>query len=67
MIQLLATADPVRLAFARQVLEAAEIPTVVIDPGPWGGAMPSRLMVPEDELELARQALAEAEAALDAS
>jgi hypothetical protein len=65
MIELLASTDPVRLAFLRQVLEAADIPVFVSDPGPWPGAMPCRMLVPEADLELARRAIADAEAALE--
>jgi hypothetical protein len=64
MIQLLSTTDPVRVAFLRQVLESAEIAVFVSDPGPWPGAMPMRMLVAEDDLDLARRAVAEAEAAL---
>lgn len=62
MIQLLVTDDPVRVAFLRQVLEAAGIAVFATDPGPWNG--PVRLMVPAPDEELARRAVAEAEASL---
>jgi hypothetical protein len=62
MIEVLVTEDPVRISFLRQVLEAADIPVFVTEPGPWNG--PCRLLVPAEDAELARRAIAEAEAAL---
>lgn len=62
MIELLVTDDPVRVGFLRQVLEAAGVPVFATDPGPWNG--PVRLMVPAADEELARRAVAEAEASL---
>jgi hypothetical protein len=55
--------DPVRLSALRAVLAEAGIRCTVFDSGAgnlWQGAIPSRLMVPEHELELARRALATA-------
>jgi hypothetical protein len=63
MIELLVTEDPVRLSFVQQVLEAADIPCFATDAGPWRG--PVRLLVPAADLDLARRAVAEAEAALE--
>jgi hypothetical protein len=62
MIELLVTDDLVRIGFLRQVLEAADIPVFATDRGPWNG--PVRLMVPAADEELARRAIAEAEASL---
>jgi hypothetical protein len=53
----------VRLSFVQQVLEAADIPCFATDAGPWRG--PVRLLVPAADLDLARRAVAEAEAALE--
>lgn len=64
MIELLQSTDPVRLSFLRQALESAGVAAFVSDPGPWPGALPMRLMVAEDDVELARRAIDEAEAAV---
>jgi hypothetical protein len=63
MIELERTSDPVRLSVLRSVLTDAEIDHFVFDTGAgnlWRGAIPIRLMVREDDLELARRAIAEA-------
>ena len=63
MIELERTSDPVRLSVLRSVLTDAEIDHYVFDTGAgnlWQGAIPMRLMVREDDLELARRAIAEA-------
>ena len=63
MVELERTFDPVRLSVLRAVLAEAEIDSVVFDSGAgglWQGAIPSRLMVRDGDLELARRALAAA-------
>jgi hypothetical protein len=63
VIELERTFDPVRLSVLRAVLAEAEIENVVFDAGAgglWQGAIPSRLMVRDDDLELAKRALAAA-------
>ena len=63
MIELARTSDPVRLSVLRSVLTDAEIDHFVFDTGAgnlWQGAIPVRVMVREDDLELARRAIAEA-------
>ena len=63
MVELERTFDPVRLSALRAVLTEAEIENVVFDAGAgglWQGAIPSRLMVVDQDLELARRALAAA-------
>ena len=55
--------DPVRLSVLRSVLTDADIDHFVFDSGAgnlWQGAIPLRLMVREDDLELAQRAIAEA-------
>jgi len=55
--------DPVRLSVLRAVLTEAEIENVVFDTGAgalWQGAIPSRLMVRDEDFELARRVLAAA-------
>jgi hypothetical protein len=62
MIALLETRDPVRLHFLKSVLEDAELhPFIFGGVAPYPGALPSRLMVPESEAELARRLIEEAE------
>jgi hypothetical protein len=63
MIELERTSDPVRLSVLRAVLTDADIDHYVFDAGAantWQGAIPVRLMVREDDVELARRAIAEA-------
>ena len=63
MVELERTFDPVRLSALRAVLSDAGIDSFVFDTGAgglWQGAIPSRLMVPDDDLELARRALSAA-------
>ena len=67
MIELLKTSDPVRLSFLRSVLEAADLHPFVFGATPYPGVLPSRLMVPEAEVELARRVIEEAETALKSS
>ena len=66
MKELFSTSDAVRLSYLRAVLADAGIETVVLDAGAgslWGAAIPSRLMVGEDDLVQARRVIAEAERA----
>jgi len=63
MIELERTFDPVRLSVLRSILTDAEIEHFVFDTGAgnlWQGAIPLRVMVREEDLELARRAIAEA-------
>jgi len=63
MVEIERTSDPVRLSVLRSVLTDAEIDHFVFDTGAgnlWQGAIPVRVMVREDDLELARRAIAEA-------
>jgi hypothetical protein len=56
--------DPVRLSVLRAVLSDAGIDSFVFDTGAgalFQGAIPSRLMVCEADIELARRAIAQAE------
>lgn len=63
MIELERTMDPVRLSVLRSVLKDAEIEHFVFDQGAgalWTGAIPTRVMVREDDLEMARFAMQQA-------
>ncbi len=63
MIEIARTTDPVRLSVLRSILTDAEIEHYVFDTGAgnlWQGAIPLRLMVRDEDLELARRAIAEA-------
>ena len=63
MIELERTTDPVRLSVLRSVLTDADIDHFVFDTGAgalWQGVFPMRLMVREDDVELARRAIVEA-------
>jgi hypothetical protein len=63
VIELERTDDLVRLSVLRSVLTDAEIDHFVFDAGAgslWRGAIPMRLMVREEDVELARRAIAEA-------
>jgi hypothetical protein len=63
VIELERTFDPVRLSVLRSVLTDADIDQFVFDSGAgnlWQGAIPLRLMVREDDLELAQRAISEA-------
>ncbi|MDB5417092.1 MAG: putative prokaryotic signal transducing protein [Phenylobacterium sp.] len=63
MIAILETADPVRLHFLKTMLEEAGLQVFLFEAAtPWPGAFPARLMVPEDEADLARRLIAQAEA-----
>jgi hypothetical protein len=61
VIELIKTSDPVRLSFLRAVLEEAELHPFVLGASPYPGVLPSRLMVPDSEVELARRLIVEAE------
>lgn len=61
MIEIERTTDPVRLSVLRSVLTDAEIDHYVFDAGAgslWQGAIPFRLMIREEDLELAQRAIA---------
>ena len=63
MTEVLNTSDAVRLSFLRAVLEDAGISSVVFDAGaPWPGAIPSRLMVADEDAWMAKRLVADAEA-----
>ena len=62
MIELARTADPVRLSALRAALTDADIDHVAFDTGAgglWQAAIPVRLMVREEDLELAQRLIAE--------
>jgi hypothetical protein len=62
MIAVVETHDPVRLGFLKMILEEGGLHPFVFDAGsPYRGALPSRLMVPESEVELARLLIQEVE------
>ena len=62
MIAVLETHDPVRLGFLKMILEEGGLHPFIFDAGsPYRGALPSRLMVPESEVELARLLVEEVE------
>ncbi len=63
MVELERTFDPVRLSALRAILTDAGIDCVVFDAGAgalWQGAIPCRLMISDDDLDLARRALLQA-------
>lgn len=63
MIAILETADPIRLHFLKTMLEEAGLQVFLFEAAtPWPGAFPARLMVPQDEADLARRLIAQAEA-----
>ena len=62
MIALIETYDPVRLSFLKSALEAADLHPCVFGASPYPGALPSRLLVPESEADLARRLIAQLEA-----
>jgi hypothetical protein len=63
MIAILETTDPVRLHFLKGLLEEAGLQVFLFEAAsPWPGAFPARLMVPEDEADLARRLIVQAEA-----
>lgn len=62
MIAILETSDPVRLGFLTAILQEADFHPFVFGSGdPYPGTYPSRLMVPDDEAELARRLIAQVE------
>jgi hypothetical protein len=61
VIEVLKTTDPVRLSFLRSMLEEAELHPFVMGASPYPGVLPSRLMVPDSEAEMARRLIAEVE------
>jgi hypothetical protein len=62
MIAILETADPVRLAFLKAILEEAGFhPFVFGADDPYPGAYPRRLMAPESEADMARRLIEEVE------
>ncbi|MFI4964591.1 MAG: DUF2007 domain-containing protein [Caulobacterales bacterium] len=64
MIAILETRDPVRLSFLKAILEEADLhPFIFGGVSPYPGALPSRLMLPESEVELARRLIDEVEGA----
>ncbi len=66
MVEIDATADPVRLSWVKAVLEEAQVAYVVFDAGAtslWPGAFKARVMVEPKDAWLARRALANAEPA----
>ena len=63
MTEIEATTDLVRLSFLQAVLAGAGISCFVFDANsPWPGAIDRRLLVADDDAELARRAIREAEA-----
>ena len=63
MVELERTMDPVRLSVLRSVLTDAGIEHFVFDAWAgnlWQGAIPTRLMVHENDIELAKRAVADA-------
>jgi hypothetical protein len=63
MVEIERTMDVVRLSILRSVLNDAGIDNFVFDSGAgnlWQGAIPSRLMVQDDDVELARRAIEQA-------
>jgi hypothetical protein len=63
MIELERTMDPVRLSVLRSVLSDADIEYFVFDQGVgglWTGVLAARVMVREEDLEMARFALQQA-------
>jgi len=64
VIELLKTTNPVRLHFLRTLLEEADLHPFVNLASPYPGVLPSRLLVPDSEAELARRLIEEAERGL---
>ncbi len=63
MVEIERTMDVVRLSVLRSVLADADIDSFVFDSGAgnlWQGAIPSRLMVRDGDVELARRAIQQA-------
>jgi hypothetical protein len=63
MVEIERTMDAVRLSVLRSVLADAGIDSFVFDSGAgalWNGAIPTRLMVRDADVELARRAIEQA-------
>jgi hypothetical protein len=70
LVELVRSNDPVHLSWAMAMLEAEDVFCLLADAHISAvegsiGAFPRRLLVPEEELERARQVLAAAKTALD--
>jgi hypothetical protein len=64
MIEVARVSDPVLLSYLRAALEAAGVEVFVFDEGsPWPGAIPTRLLVDDEDAEQARAIVAEAQQA----
>jgi hypothetical protein len=62
MIAILETSDVVRLNFLKTILEEGGFHPFIFDGGnPYPGSYPSRLMVLESEVEMAKRLIAEVE------
>jgi hypothetical protein len=62
MVEIEATADPVRLSYLQAVLADVGIESFVFDANsPWPGVIQKRLLVAEQDAELARQTIRHAE------
>jgi putative signal transducing protein len=61
MIAIVETSDPVRLSFLKAMLEAADLHPFIFEANAAYHFLPSRLMVPESEVELARRVIADVE------
>jgi hypothetical protein len=61
MIELLKTADRLRLHFLKTMLEDAGLHPILIEASAYPGVLETRLSVPDDEEPLARRVIAEAE------
>jgi hypothetical protein len=63
MIELVKTTDLVRIGYLKMVLEDAGLHPFVFDgASAYAGVIPARLMAPQDEADLARHLIAQAEA-----
>lgn len=66
MIEVARLSDPVLLSYLRAALDEAGIEVFVFDQGsPWPGAIPTRLLVDDEDAEAARAIVAEAQKAAD--
>ena len=63
MIAILESDDPVRLGYLRMILQEADLHPFIFDSHSIYSQLPSRLMVPESEVELATRLIAEVEGA----
>jgi len=64
MIEVVKTADPVRLHFLKTMLEEAGLHPMVVEASAYPGVLPSRLLVPDDEAILAGRVIETAEGTL---